>query len=135
MFVAIWIISDTICCFVQKTESIITFSINIKLDFISVLPVYDISDCRKILWLRFCAFCYYKMIFRTNQDISVPSRLHPFLSHIAFFRRFQAHYHSPPASIFVRYGSAPYRPSMYCLLYAAVLFTRSLSSLRISYSE
>ena len=44
MFVAVRIISDTVHCFVQKAESIISLSVNIKLDFISVLPVYDISD-------------------------------------------------------------------------------------------
>lgn len=44
MFVAIRIVSYTVYRFVQKAESIITLSVNIKLDFISVLPVYDISD-------------------------------------------------------------------------------------------
>lgn len=44
MFVAVRIVSDTVYRFVQKAESIITFSVNIKLNFISVLPVYDISD-------------------------------------------------------------------------------------------
>ena len=102
--------------------------------FLRMASVDFIFYCFEIGWFSFCAFCDNQMIFRLNPFHSILSAFHPAFAHIALFGWLQAHSNSPP-SILERYGSAPYRPSIYCLSYAAVFFTLSLSSLRISYRE
>ena len=63
---------------------------------------------------------------KDNLDYYVPQGSPPRM------RGKETHAQSLPVSILERYGSAPYRPSKYCLSKAAVLLTRVLSSCRNS---
>ena len=88
MLISIRITSDQIHCLIQKTKRIISCTMNIKLNLIAILTVYDIPDCFEILWFCFSSFCYYQMVFWTYQDILIPPWFHPTFTQITFFRRF-----------------------------------------------
>ena len=85
VLINIWAHPFSLACSFQKTQCVIAFPKNIKLNFTAISAIDRVSNRAKICRFRIRPFCHNQMVFRLDLSGLVSSGSHPLFIHIALF--------------------------------------------------